>query len=81
MQTVSYDGSGNWSGDITLSAGVNSIVATARDAANNTSCADSAALSITVDTTAPAGWVHQTLRRLPDPVLHRPTTSRMIPDL
>ncbi|MFO1480417.1 MAG: Ig-like domain-containing protein [Turneriella sp.] len=53
LQTVTADGSGNWSGDITLSAGVNSIVATARDAANNTS-ADSAALSITVDTTAPA---------------------------
>jgi hypothetical protein len=53
LQTVTADGSGNWSGDITLSAGVNSIVATARDAANNTSI-DSASLSITVDTSADA---------------------------
>ncbi|AFM14716.1 beta strand repeat-containing protein [Turneriella parva] len=53
LQTVTADGSGNWSGDITLSAGVNSIVATARDAALNVS-SDSTALSITIDTSAPA---------------------------
>jgi hypothetical protein len=52
LQTVTANGSGVWSGDITLSEGVNSVVVTATDAGGNTS-ADSTGLSITVDTTAP----------------------------
>jgi hypothetical protein len=52
LQTVTANGSGVWSGDITLVEGVNSVVATATDAGGNTSV-DSTGLSITVDTTAP----------------------------
>ncbi|MCP5019410.1 MAG: hemagglutinin, partial [Ketobacter sp.] len=54
--TASADGSGNWSYDhtgTTLSAGGYSITATAQDLAGNTSVASSA-LSVTVDTDAPA---------------------------
>jgi hypothetical protein len=52
LQTVTANGSGVWSGDITLVEGVNSVVATATDAGGNTST-DSTGLSITVDTTPP----------------------------
>ncbi|AUM11349.1 Ig-like domain-containing protein [Ketobacter alkanivorans] len=54
--TASADGSGNWSYDhtgTTLSAGSYSITATAQDLAGNTSVASSA-LSVMVDTAAPA---------------------------
>src|SRR5439155_1877694 len=44
---------GSWTKDISLTAGVHSITATATDAAGNVSAA-SGALSITIDTTAPA---------------------------
>ncbi|MFO1470689.1 MAG: Ig-like domain-containing protein [Turneriella sp.] len=54
LATVTADGSGNWSTDISLAAGSTyTVVATARDAALNVS-ADSSALSITIDTSAPA---------------------------
>ncbi len=53
LGTATADSSGNFSLDVTLAAGSHSITAKATDAAGNVGTASSA-LSITVDTTAPA---------------------------
>src|SRR5438552_8013950 len=57
LGTTTANGSGNWSKTIAaLAAGTYSITAKATDAAGNTSAA-SGALSITIDTAAPAAPV------------------------
>ena len=52
LGSTTADGSGNWTLDVTLVTGSNSVTAKATDTAGNTSAASSA-LAITVDTTAP----------------------------
>ncbi|MFO1525556.1 MAG: Ig-like domain-containing protein [Turneriella sp.] len=51
LLTTTANGAGNWSGDISLSEGANTIVAAATDAAGNQGTGTN--LVITVDTTAP----------------------------
>lgn len=53
LGTITATG-GNWSFDVSLTAGIHSLTAIATDAAGNVSDASSA-LSITIDTTAPSG--------------------------
>jgi hypothetical protein len=54
VTTVTSDGSGVWTTDITLTAGTHAINAKQTDLAGNTSAFNGTSLSITVDTTAPS---------------------------
>jgi hypothetical protein len=54
VTTVTSDGSGAWTADLTLTAGIHAINATQTDLAGNVSLLNATSLSITVDITAPS---------------------------